>query len=350
MVTYSQNPHLEQALIEIAALSKAGLPLSPGLVQLARAQQHLPHSAQALQAVAGALDQGQPLSQALSQGYGSLPHTTQALIRCGELTNNLSELVDLSVQSARRTLRTRCLLESISAYPFAVLGVLFGFYAFLSATVIPSMISMLRDNGINSLPSLTAVIFGPTQWSILGPTLITISTFLSIAILSTLFLPPLRWVIWHLSQFLPGVPQLAQLSDLSLIGTFVSRMAALGLPLADSLRCAALAVVTPQLRETLTQLAERAEKGLTLEIPPTAGLPLNVEHIFTQATKSGQLQQAFQALEAYANTHFEHAERTVPAKLEPILLIVVCLVAGTFVIAAYLPALQLIMNPVRFLP
>ncbi|MDX1944332.1 MAG: type II secretion system F family protein [Pirellulaceae bacterium] len=128
---------------EIAALSRAGVPLDQGLVALAR---ELPGR---VGTVAGEIGQrlaaGETLPQIIGQSSARLPPAFRAVLAAGERSGNLPDAVQDVARSARRISQMRATLAAALVYPLFVLLVIGVLLQFTLAKLLPVWLMMMVE-------------------------------------------------------------------------------------------------------------------------------------------------------------------------------------------------------------
>lgn len=117
----AEHARLEELIAlngELAALSRAGLPISS---ELARAADSLPGRSQELsRRLAGRIDSGEPLSEAIVAEADHLPPYYAALVRGGEATGRLPSALEAMSDALTRTLGLRRTVWLATLYPVLV--------------------------------------------------------------------------------------------------------------------------------------------------------------------------------------------------------------------------------------
>jgi type II secretory pathway component PulF len=242
----------------VAALSKAGLPLAPGLRAAAA---ELPDSrlAAALNRIAAALDGGQSLDQTMAAERRGLPHYLQALVAAGIHTGKLGQTLEEFVEFRQTSSDIRRSVWLAIAYPAVVLALLLGVIVFLSVTVVPAFAKIFRDFK-SDLPSLTRAIiaFSRVILPILGYALLLCA---AVAVLMLIVgRRRRRWILNRLPLF--GV--LWRYSGLAEMACLLRILVASDVPLPESLRLTADGIGDADLASGCRQAAARVESGSAL--------------------------------------------------------------------------------------
>lgn len=259
------SPHLtldelSQLCEEIAALTRAGVPLETALGQravdlprrLSRAANHLSLR----------LSAGESLEAALREERQSFPPVFTALVAAGARTGRLSESLQNLTATARSLADLRqCVLGAL-VYPLTVALVAYGMFAFLATAMIPSFWRIFQDFQVIPPAWMEPVIWLGRQDGLwwLAPPLI-------VALLG------LWW--WYRSaqgEILAGrggwtllwMPPARRMLRDARWATFCDVLALMvkyGVPLHEALRLAGAASLEPRLTAASQQLAAELERG-----------------------------------------------------------------------------------------
>ena len=259
---------------EIAALSRAGVPLDRGLKELAR---ELPGR---LGRVAGTvgdqLSLGQPLAQIVGDLGGALPPAYQTVIAAGLRAGRLPAALEGVARSARRINQLRRSIGLSLIYPVILLATTWALGLFVLLNLAPVMARMLVEFDGTRLPveSYLARVTG-TVW-IWGPLVPLVASL---------------WLAWawrrsgrvargtelHLLLALGPVGTLSRMQRagrMSSLADLLALLLAHDVPLAEAVELASGACGSPQLARGGKQLAEQLRRGERIEQSPAGFSPL----------------------------------------------------------------------------
>jgi general secretion pathway protein F len=148
---------------EIAALTRAGVPLEPGLAALGSdmpgrlgrlATQWAQRSAR-----------GEPLDQAIQEYAGQLPPAYRAVVQAGMKAGRLSAALEAVAASARRLAETHRTVAIAVTYPLLVFIVAWGGMVFFTRAVAPSLADMFLSFHVPGYGFVAAMArLGQTAW------------------------------------------------------------------------------------------------------------------------------------------------------------------------------------------
>jgi type IV pilus assembly protein PilC len=159
---------------QLAALTKAGIPLERGLRELANDSGSGKMKRLILQ-IADELEQGIPLAQAMEKRRQYFPPLYANILKAGIETGRLSEMLTNLNRHMEIEQRTRRIVIESLSYPLFVLALAAVILTFLFAGIIPSFEEIVGDmtDGSRSFPALTYYIFVASHhvwhfWIIIG--------------------------------------------------------------------------------------------------------------------------------------------------------------------------------------
>jgi general secretion pathway protein F len=284
---------------EIAALSRAGVPLDSGLAALAR---DLPGRLGKLAGgISRRLEKGEDLAAIVSDAQEGFPPAYRAVIAAGVRAGRLSAAMEDVARTARRITHLRTTLGTALLYPLAVLVVAWSLFLFVLSRPLPVMLAVMQDVGVDtsSWQRAAAMVSDGTQtWGWLVPAVLALW---------------LAWLWYRTGRVAAGVelhPLLAwgamgQLRRMQRAG----RMAALAdllallvnheVPLDEAVELATAAVGSPRLAAGGRELAARIRRGQVGGPPPAGFPPLLAWTIATGNSQPGLPQMLHRTAQTY---------------------------------------------------
>lgn len=322
----------------VAELTKAGLPLGPGLRALADELSgwRLPG---VLRYLADRLDAGDDLLVALESLGSSLPAHLRGLmlagIRSGRLSEVLEEFVDL--QHSQAELRRRICLNL--AYPYILVLLMTGLATFMMVMIVPSFEKIFKDFGM-ALPYMTVwVIEGShsIRWLSIGVLGLSIVTPLLFWLAS-----PVSW-IWPVLYRVPMIGPLLRWGHLSQFARLMGLLLEQRVALPDALRVTAAGLGNANLARGCLGVADDIERGRVLyeSMASRVQFPASLIPVVQWGQKTPALADAFRAAAEMFEGRVRSHGTLMEATLLPIMFLVVALFVGFFVIAMFMPLIRL---------
>lgn len=255
---------------QLAALTKAGLPLEQGLRQLA-ADVGSRKLKRLLLDLANDLATGTPLPQALERQRPRFPARYAEVVEAGLRTGDLSGTLYGVTTHLRLKSGFRRVLAEIVAYPLVVLLLAFFVCTFLMRQVVPLLAGMFHDM-VRELESwnvatriepsmlFTIAQVWPTVELVCGLLLL-----LLILLAGLIVLPGRRVVREGVLRCIPGVAQVYWSSVVARYAHTTALAAYTGTPLPDLVAAGGAASGSPALAATTRRVADRLVQGEALE-------------------------------------------------------------------------------------
>jgi type II secretory pathway component PulF len=323
----------------VAELTRAGLPLGPGLRALADELSgwRLPG---VLRHLAARLDAGDDLIVALDSLGSSLPTQLRGLmlagIRSGRLSEVLEEFVDL--EHSQSELRRRVCLSV--AYPYVLLLFMTGLATFMMLAIVPSFEKIFKDFG-TCLPAMTVVLIKASH---------LVSWFLAGVIGLSIVLPLLFWLVsppswmWRLLYRVPMVGPLLRWSHLSQLSRMMGLLLEQRVALPDALRVTAAGLSNANLAHGCCGVADDVEHGRILyeSMAARRQFPASLIPMIQWGQKAPALPDAFRAAAEMFEGRVRSHGTLMESMLLPIMFLVTIVFVGFFVTALFLPLISLI--------
>jgi general secretion pathway protein F len=341
----------------LAELSRAGLPLAPGLRAAAAELKSLSRLAAAMNRTAADLERGASLEQALTAQRANLPADFAALvtagIRAGELGRVLSDYARLNqfLDDARRKVRV-----AIAYNGFLVLAAA-AVCLFLFVVVIPAMASLGRTIASHEIGASAKIVpalrsgIEASEWIAqhTRELLMAIAAIVIVAVLTMVVIGP-RWrqrtVKW-LPLFGPLWTYRGLIEATELLKTLLEN----AVPLGESLRLTAAGVRDADVGGALRQVADRVDSGdaLSSAVASVPQFPTYWRPILDWGEKHSTLPAALEALTQATMRRLDQRADLIAAIVPPaVLLFVVAVVL--FAMSFLGQLLQLVIGWSSFTP
>jgi len=327
---------------QMATMLQAGLPLTTALEVLT--QQGRGGGYEAAAAVKRELVRGATLADAMAQSGVAFPAVHISLVRAGELSGRLPEVLDRLAGAEEKDAALRGKVRSALLYPSVVLLVALCVLAFMVMVVVPSFMSVFADLQAE-LPPLTRGLL-----SVLA--LLQRNGLLILLILVTVGFG-LRFLgrsaggrrlrdRWRLRT-----PVLGRLHRYLLLGSLGRTMAMLlrsGLPLLQALEATGEALGNSLYRSVLADVGQGVNRGESLAeaMALTGMIPAFVVEMVRVGEQSGALEEMFAKAAQYYDRQAEEMVAGLTALLEPVMLLVVGGLVAFILVSLFMPILTLL--------
>lgn len=329
---------------ELATAVMAGLPLVQALKTIAR-QHHSPRQRAMLDHIIGQVEHGRSLGDAASSWGKPFGELTISLIRAGELSGRLGDVLEQSANLLDRDLKLRRTLLSGLLYP-AILGVLIAGAVIVIVTVIvPRILAPLQGQMRNVvLPWPTRVVMATTDfigayWWLIAA--VIVGGLLWVAALYRT--PASRLAI---DRGLLKTPILGRVLRDVAVARFTRTLATLvtaGLPALTALRATKATLGNRAMEVVIEQVCEQVSSGKTIADPMERSgfFPPLLTQIVGVGERSGRLPQMLGQAATVFEDRTETSIKIFTTVFPPILIVIAAMIVGFVITAILLPLIQM---------
>lgn len=274
---------------------------------------------------------------------GGFDEVAISVYRAAERTGDLAGAAGQLAQAAERRLGIRGKATTVMIYPAVVTLVSLALLVALLIFVVPSMAESVRSMATGArLPLISVVVFAVGEWMAANLLAVAIGAAVIVAIAVVLR----RAILSALVSVLRRVPAVAAMLMAAELTRFFSVLAAMtksGVPLAEALETSTGSISDPKLRGQLEQTRKSLVEGGTLRslIEKIDALPLATRKLLVAAERSGDLDQAFDALSVNMAVELDTRSSRLLALMEPAVIVGMFCLLGPMVVAIALPMIRL---------
>ncbi|HET7630517.1 MAG TPA: type II secretion system F family protein [Candidatus Saccharimonadales bacterium] len=327
---------------QLATLINAGLPLAQSLhtVQDQTTNKRLKV---VVQDIISSVEGGSALAKAFAKHPDLFNEIYVALIAAGEVSGTLDKSLERIADQQEKDAAIASKIRGAMVYPLIVVFVMIGVVVFMLTTVVPQ-IKILYDNLHKELPTLTAVMVASADFLVHFWWLIIIVLFLGV------------WYLRHYAKTPAGIRTFDTLKiNMPLFGDmfkklYMARFARTGetllisgVQMLEMLRISSQAVGNVLVAEAITRTSEKVKSGKSL-----ASSLKNEEYILPlvyQMISIGEQSGGVDAMMGKAASFYENelddAIKAISTSIEPILMVLLAVVAGGMVGAILFPVYNL---------
>lgn len=337
-----RNKDVLWVLERLATTESAGMPIYRALGALAKMQRDTIIGIR-LREIQDLMSEGKTLATAMATRENEWGELTVALISAGEASGGL----DISIKKAATELeskeRLKKKVKGALFYPAAVLAITVLLVSALLLFVVPKFESIYGDMG-SGLPGITKVV-------------LTLSDRAGVFFLIMGFLiTGLVFAIknWRkkesgalkFDQIKIKMPLVGKLFEKSSVARLASTLAALlgaGVPLLECLKYASLSVGLKTHEVALNVARERVTDGVPLAIAlhETGVFPELMVQLITVGSETGALPEMMAKYSESALEELNESAESLTTLIEPLMMVVIGGIVGIFLVALYLPVLDI---------
>jgi len=328
---------------ELATALIAGLPLTQAMRTLGM-QGRSAAQRQMIDWLVAQVEQGRNLSDAVSSWGRPFNELIINLIRAGEVSGKLGEVLLQASDLLDRDLKLRRAITGATLYPLILLVLIVGAVVAVVTIVIPRLLEPLKGQiSVSDLPWPTRVLSGSAEifsgfWWIILP-----GIALAVASLARIYRSPVGR-FWIDSRLL-RVPALGRLLRDVAVARFTRTLATLtaaGIPILASLKVTKRTLGNAAMERVIDHVCEQVTAGRTLAEPmEKSGLfPPMLIQIINLGERSGRLDEMMhQAARAFED-RTEVSLKLFTTAFPPILIVFMAGIVGFIVAAVILALLQ----------
>ncbi len=287
---------------------------------------------------------GKTLSDTFAQFPQHFSDLYCALVRAGERSGTLDKMLKRLAAYLEKTEKLKRKIKKAMIYPIAIISVALIVSLVLLIFVMPQFETMFQSYGVK-LPFFTRMMLGASRF------LRSYWPLLLMAILAVFFLsrrlqhhyPNLTKLKdkWLLKLYIIG-PTLKK----SIIARFASTLAITidaGLPIVDSIRTMAPIMGNRLYSDAVNDICNDLTEGQTLStaMTKTKLFPNMAIQMVLVGEASGALSEMLNNVADYYEDEVNAVVDNLSALLEPIIIVILGIIIGSFVIAMYLPIFKL---------
>lgn len=324
--------HLEQ-------LTKAGIPILDSLTDL-RDTIGQPHLRQVIAGLIEAIDGGQTLSQAMSAHPAAFSRVFVSLVRAGEASGQLPEILDSLAESLKWEDELAAQTRKLLLYPAFVAGIVVAAMSFLMIYMVPQLRSFVKGMG-QALPLHTQVLFFLSDllagyWYAF--LLLPAGGFLA----ALLILHRSPWARLQLDRMKLRLPVIGQILSKIILARFANILAMLyaaGIPVLESIDITRHVVGNRIIHLALQQVEQAIREGCSVAkaFHDTALFPSLVTRMLRIGESTGNLDTALLNVSYFYNRDVREAVARAQTMIEPVLTVGMGIMLGWIMLSVIGP-------------
>lgn len=328
---------------QLATLVGAGLPLSQSL-RTAMEQTQNKQLQSIVQDVTGSVEGGKSLADSFGKYPKVFNEVFVSLVAAGEISGTLDESLQRVANQQEKDAAIASKIKGAMTYPVIVLFVIFGVLAFMLLTVVPQVEKLYEDLG-NELPIITALMVAAANFIGQFWWLVLIVLVGAVYFLRQYFRTESG--ITFIDTFKLKAPIFGPMFKKLYMARFArtgQTLLATGVSMLDALRITAGAINNTLIEKSIVRAIDKVKGGKALSValePEQVILPL-VPQMIKIGEQSGRIDEMMGKVAQVYEDELDEEIRTISTAIEPILMVVLAVVAGGMVGAILLPIYGLI--------
>lgn len=345
---FTNRVHTKDRIIftrQLATLINAGLPLAQSLRTLAE-QTSNKRLAAIVNDIITTIEGGSTLSSAFAKHPEVFNEVYIALIAAGEVSGTLDQALERIADQQEKDAELLGKVRGALIYPAIVLVVILGVIGFMLFTVVPQIERLYVDLK-RELPFSTALLVGTANFLLQFWWLIAVMVVGAVYFVQRYSKTDSgRELFDTLKMHMPVFGTLFQKLYMARFTRSGQTLLSTGVPMLEMMRITAQAVNNVVVAASIKRAAEKVKGGKALSIALKSDdniLPL-VSQMIGVGEQSGKIDQMMGKAATYYENELDTTIRSISTAIEPILMVLLAIVAGFMVAAVLLPVYQLIQN------
>jgi len=324
---------------QIEMLVRAGVPILTSLGDL-RDESESPTSRDLASGLYEKIEAGSTFGEAVAAYPGVFSPTIISLIRSGEVTGQLPDVLKEIVRSLKWQDEMAAQTKKLLMYPSFVMVVIGGVVFFLMIYLVPQLVGFLKNMG-QGIPLQTRLLIGLSQifvdfwWLILLTPPVLVAALLA---LSAAF-PTVRYRL-HQAQL--GIPYVGPILKKMILARFADTFALMyktGIPLIEGLVYCQEISSNVVIQQAVRRARERVINGAALSESFAAEMlfPSLVIRMLKVGESTGALDAALSNISYFYTRDIDESVGKVQAMIEPVLTVLMGLILGWIMLAVLGP-------------
>ena len=325
-----KRPELINFCFHLEQLSSSGVPLVEGLTDLRDSVEN-PRFREVISGLIEGIQGGQNLSGALSNYPEVFSSVFRALVKAGEDTGRLPEVLRSLVENLKWEDELRAQTKKLVMYPLFVGVVVLGVTFFLMVYLVPQMVSLIKTMG-QTLPLHTRLLIAVSNflvsywWIVLGaPVLI----FFGIKFAAQTN-PVLRYRLDGLKLRLPVIGPILRKIILSRFASVFALMYSSGITILDAIRSSEETTGNLVIQEALHNVGQEIGEGknVTAAFQDVGMFPPLVVRMLRVGEGTGALDTALANVSYFYNREVREGIARIQVMIEPTLTVLMGVLLG----------------------
>jgi type II secretory pathway component PulF len=305
---------------QLQTVIRSGIPMVSGLRALEE-QTNNERLRAAIKVIGQDIDKGQSFSDALSKHKGIFSELYTSMIRAGELSGSLEDVLDRLSGVLEFQMKTREMLKSALRYPMFVVATLGIAFVVLINVVVPKFVPIFKSAKV-ALPLPTQIlliindIFQKYTMIAIGVVLVAIMAFIFYKRTASG-----AYTIDRMKLKLPLIGQIILKICMSRFAFTLENLVRTGIPIIRTLDIVSRAVGNEYIAKKVQEIAVSIEKGrgITKPLRDAKIFPPLVIHLVATGEETGSLEEMLREVSMHYDREVSYSVARLSAWIEPVL-------------------------------
>lgn len=333
-------PTMEKVVFtrQFATMVSSGLPITQAL-KILQTQARDERMRQCLKDIVTDIDGGSNLHDALSHHPSIFSRLYLSLVRAGEASGNLDEILNRLADSMQADAEFKGKIKGAMIYPALIVILMFGVLILMMVFVIPKLTTVYEEFGVE-LPITTKMIMaGSTALTKFWWAFIVLTAFAVFIYQRFSKTQGGRERLDNIKAKLPVFGKLIKNIQVANFTRTLAMLTASGIPILEGLDIAKATLSNIHLEKGVEEVAKKVEKGKSLAEPLRENpiFPPILAEMVAVGEQTGKVEEVLGKVADYFSSETERTTENLASALEPIIMIALGVVVGFLVISLVLP-------------
>lgn len=329
---------------QMATLVDADVPLVEGLHTLVR-QVEKESFRKVISAITSAIEGGASLSAALNEHGKVFSRFYVSLVRAGEVAGKMQTTLTYLADYLERSSSLNSKIRGALAYPAFVLFALVVVTVIMMTTVLPQLLSIIKDAGVQDIPATTKILIAATNF-VNRYIILLLALFFGGVILLFYYVktpPGERWFD-NLKIQIPQFGKVIRNFYLARIAETLATLIKSGVPILEGLNITSEVAGNVIYKDILLQARENVQGGGTISevLEKYREFPPLVTSMLAIGEKTGRTDFMLENIFRFYKAEAENDIQNLSQLIEPVLILLLGLGVGLLVAAVLLPIYSLV--------
>lgn len=296
--------------------------------------------------IGGSVRRGTTLSTA-AQSSLQFDTATVEQLRAGEESGSILDTLSRLINQYEREIEFKSKIKSAMIYPIIICVVMVVVLWVMMTVVVPSLAKTLLDMG-GELPLITRIVISVSNgMAVITPYLIVLLVAFVIAYRIAVKNDTVKLAVDRQKLRIPIVGSMLEKIELSKFCRNLSAMQKSGITLVSSLEIVVSAVKNRKISKQIQKAARLVEisgMNLAAALAKAGHFPSMMLQLIEVGISSGKITEVLDKIAEQYEKEVDISLKRITSLIEPLMIVVVGLLAGTVVIAIFLPMFSLVDN------
>ncbi|MBU2595496.1 type II secretion system F family protein [Patescibacteria group bacterium] len=293
----------------------------------------------AIEEIASDVESGFSLSTAMAKHRDIFNRVFIAVVRSGEATGRLAEVLDEMAVELERDYEFSSKLRDAMIYPVFILIAMIIVGALMMTKVIPQLKSIFEGANIE-LPWTTRAVIGTSNFLVNWWWLVLLVLAAAYFLLRAYIKSPAGNYAWSKIKLrLPVFGKLIENSEMTRMTLTFQILAKTGIPLLEAINITADTMENEIYKRGLKVASSEVERGVPFSVPliKNSYIPAMISQMVSVGEQTGKIDEIFDKLSSHYLGETDRSLKTVASLIEPLTIVVLGILVGIMVFAIIVP-------------